>query len=211
MQQTEAKGSTEHLLDFYYVLFSIKKPILFRVSKARLQSTASWHFWTFECHQLPTVCNSSLALPWICLFSKGCQKKRQQVWYFYYFVLDPPDGKRPSVPFIFGIAFHVFLPTFCILYLWFLVFFAFLFKRLVVFTFLFPWDLWMPSGSHIFAIAFHLGWGEKSTTCALGRHHLFQPSAQPMGGLENRPITRLRFRANLLLHLIITLCLISSA
>ena len=87
---------------------------------------------------------------------------------------------------------------------------SFLLNVWLFFAFLFPWDLWMPSGSHIFAIAFHLGWGEKSTTCALGRHHLFQPSAQPMGGLGNRPITRLGFRANLLLHLIITTCLISS-
>ena len=126
----------------------------------------------------------------------------------------------------------------------------------------------MPSGSHIFAIAFYRDREEKPTTYFLSgdleRHHLFQSDLyfskfqnifvpiselsksfptcsaillhgddddgersqqpvpqpgtppvptrpQPMGAESDRPIRGRGFRAKLLLHLIITWCLISSA
>ena len=83
--------------------------------------------------------------------------------------------------FPFDITFHGhinvhFLPTFCILHLWSLYFFIFawLFLHFCILVLLGSMNaIWFPHFCH--CVPSRVFW-EKSTTCALGRHHLFQPS-----------------------------------
>ena len=97
-----------------------------------VQSTLAIHtghcllvFWTFECHQLPTVCYSfsSVVLPWTFLLSDGCQKRNQK--YGLLTILSPLPRMVEGLLFPLSLAllFMYFDELLC---LWFLVFFAFL-------------------------------------------------------------------------------------